>query len=120
METVTIPLDRLRILCEMAANSIAMHSARRTAARGQFAHPGDPMGHLLCTTWRVDESLPPLIVSAFIRTFDDELERMEVTLPIGSEGIIRSLPLAINEAAYPDVDVPAMLIRIQDESPNYL
>lgn len=120
MDTVTITHERFRTLSESAARYLAVGAARRAARTGQFFHPGDAMGPLLCEAWRLDEGLPALIVASFVSTFDDELERMDVSLPIGRDKIVTSLQLSVNEAVYPDVDVPKMIARIRQDLPHYV
>lgn len=120
MDTVTITQERFRTLLEMAAESLAVESARRVQRAGRYFHPGDMMGTLICEAWNADPGLPAVVVAAYYSTFRRELHHNGMDVAPTADDVVASLRHSINEARYPDIDVPHMLARIRQDLPHYV
>ena len=115
---ITISEAHYRSLFENAAAHFGEISARSIAHSGHFLHPGDTIGSLLCQVWTVRPDSTGLALAAYMVALDKECDRQGVDRP-GFEAVVRGLPLAINENAFPDVDVAQLISTVRREVPEY-
>ncbi len=79
----------------------------------------DPFGTILCEAWKVDNLACDTIMAAFMSQMTSECERAQIQPPSLAE-VLESLPLAINSAGYPDVDLDGMIRQMRRAVPDML
>lgn len=115
---VTIPYTQYRSLVENTAEHHGEISGRSIDNAGDFFHPGDPLGQLLCDVWMVRPDSAGLTLAAYMAALDKECDRRGIERP-GFEAVIDALPMAINTNRYPDVDVAKLIATVRREVPEY-
>lgn len=107
--TVTISRDYYRFLYELSASQLGQATAQSIKVGGQFVHPGDALGSLLCEVWKIDAGDMGLALQAYMHSLRETCREQDITPPTVND-VVQALPHAINTGCYPDVNVD-LLIR---------
>lgn len=108
MEAVKLRMDRYASLLENAAWRFGYASGEGLKRRTGAFHPGDPIGKLVCDAWDVD---PHFAVRAFVEYMGGlrEAALQQGVRPPSFSEVLAGLPLALNSARYPDLDMKQLI-----------
>jgi hypothetical protein len=112
----TISFQHYVMLEDLAARQEGIISARSLHQFGDFGHPGDPIGKIVCEAWRIDPTRPSVALTAYMSELRTECKLLGIIAPTLAE-VLTLLPQAINSDRYPDLDLTAMCELLAEQVP---
>ena len=115
MTSITVPRNHYLTVLESAAQLYGVVAGDKFVEDGSFTHPGDPFGTAVSEANK--HGFETLVTVAFMQGLRGAIEAADGTPPTLTE-VLRSLPYAINDTRYPELDVDDLIERLRREVPQ--